>query len=555
MERTNLAGLPADIILQVLEYVANVWQMGSPGVISTISEDESLRAIQNVRLTCRALSQLATPLLFPILKVSINPRSLDAFEQLSKNPIIAARAQYVVVNLAVYSAKMAEDLEAFRKTRLEGINDRLRSLNWDMEFRLEEEGNEEDDDVVEYYRLIYALTLLEEGWERAGAIRSDSNNIQTESGAADEVTRGKYEDILLTSHNEYRRRRLEQLQCLSDAHTRLTSSFSRLACGEKLHFSAEVKRVLQSGAYEFELAELLDNPETLSRAMTRPCSWQNIQDEDGDSHVEMVRVLTALPIALADAGMPLMELYLGCFPHYVGFAQLGAHENQSAAELERELGGALQHLEIFDFGYQGMNCRGIRHNQLPAADMAYMRAYLQAAVGSPRLQILDLDFGSFNINDGKGRNDEDLFALGPVLRSYTSGRLTRMVLSDVQLTADELAPLLTRLGDNTLTFFYMYYVSLVEGEWAPLLDAVRDSTAQRCREGRCHSLLSRLWGGEFGNERPAVLDFTATQEERDAELREPDLTKKAQAYIQGKRETNPLRILGDSPAESSGDDD
>lgn len=51
----------------------------------------------------------------------------------------------------------------------------------------------------------------------------------------------------------------------------------------------------------------------------------------------MIRMLSRLPIALANAGVALTELYLDCFPLYAGFAQLLLHEKQTASELEWEL--------------------------------------------------------------------------------------------------------------------------------------------------------------------------------------------------------------------------
>ncbi|OAA77297.1 hypothetical protein LEL_04120 [Akanthomyces lecanii RCEF 1005] len=84
----------------------------------------------------------------------------------------------------------------------------------------------------------------------------------------------------------------------------------------------------------------------------------------------MVRMLSRLPITLANAGVPLTELYLDCFPLYAGFAQLLLHKKQTASELEWELQPVFQHLRVFSFGFETMDVAAPRHTPLPESGMS-----------------------------------------------------------------------------------------------------------------------------------------------------------------------------------------
>lgn len=558
MSSANLAELPADITLQILRHVAGPqsrWRSGWPELYRYVPEGESLKAIQSVRLACRSLSQIAIPILFPVPRVSINYRSIDAFEQLSKNPNIAAQAQGVRVDVATFSRDMATDLGAFKDKQMKHIDKAFHRLNYEMEFRLYEE-DEESADVKEYYRVENVYGILRSAWNRIAPTKSTGGRITRETDATTEEMEGKFGGILLRSHREYARRHREQIDCLNDAQAmeRLVKAVMRLKCKAKVHFSEDVPESSPTFGYGLLIGELLDNQQALFQALVQPHDWQGFYGEDGETEPEMVKLLSSLPIAFAEAGIPCTELYLDCFPRYSGFRHLLRPESQTAEELENQLKTAFRHLQMFDFGYRGMNCRTIRHNPISESDSSYMRAYLAAGVASPELHELHITLDPYGINTGRGRKDEPQFKIGTLLQPLVSQQLTRVSVSGFEATSDELALFLSRLGTKLRSFF-IYSIFLLKGSWAPLLDAVRENTAQRCQDGLCWASLSSLYGAEFGHTRPKTIDvFTTTAEEREVLLREPRLLRKAQSYIRGKRLTNPLRIVGEDP-ESSGDDD
>lgn len=97
MEGSNIASLPGDILRQILLEVG-MYYVDHDDWTYGIRMDGDLRALKNVRLTCRILYNIATPLLFPVLHVSIDYRSVERFEKLCRNPLIAdyVRGAFVI---------------------------------------------------------------------------------------------------------------------------------------------------------------------------------------------------------------------------------------------------------------------------------------------------------------------------------------------------------------------------------------------------------------------------------------------------------------------------
>lgn len=138
MGGANLAAIPTEITRQILRHVARGDDDGAkcwPGQKAAILrlKGESLWAIQSLRLTCKALSEIATPMLFSALRVCINPWSIEIFEALSKNPVIAAHCHCVVVNVATYAQELVGNVVWFKKSRLRAIDDRFTIPHLDMQ--------------------------------------------------------------------------------------------------------------------------------------------------------------------------------------------------------------------------------------------------------------------------------------------------------------------------------------------------------------------------------------------------------------------------------------
>lgn len=125
---------------------------------------------------------------------------------------------------------------------------------------------------------------------------------------------GKFARILLSSYDDF----ADECSYNANAMGQLVAGFPWPACGGKVQFTAKVHRDL--APYVF-VAAADDDLYTVYQAMAQPYSWEKIQSQDKKIDLDMFRMLSRLPIALADAGVPLTELWLDCSPLYAGFAQ------------------------------------------------------------------------------------------------------------------------------------------------------------------------------------------------------------------------------------------
>jgi hypothetical protein len=119
--QVTFLNLPTDILREILDYFQFV--DGDGKKISCKDHHQLLtkeskarrQAMQRVRLVCRSLCQLASPLLCPVLRVGLSYRSLDAVRHLSQNPFIAAGVRGIVVSLDYRPQELATDLTRYIK--------------------------------------------------------------------------------------------------------------------------------------------------------------------------------------------------------------------------------------------------------------------------------------------------------------------------------------------------------------------------------------------------------------------------------------------------------
>lgn len=562
--RAGLASLPFEIALQIINCVADPNGSWERRTVSDARyhevELEHIEPIQNLRLTCRGLWRITTPMLFTALHVSPNYQSIEAFEQLSKNPLIAAHTTRVIVDLKSYRSDMAANLARFKDARFQTTEKHFQILENMMRRNLLEvygdglvgiDGKIRADSEHEHREDVKAYRHCQEAWRRLIRRQSLVEILQLmDAGEEAEESLSGLEVALLEAFPEYAKRHQEQIACVNDAQSmmRIAKSISRLACGSKIIFLADAgSRKLDPAA---TIAGLVNDSKQLNRFLVQPHAWIELHRKGGSYNLETVKVLTRLPVALADAGAPLTKLTIGCFPHLTneGFANLLLHEGQQPAELETKLRSAFQHLESFSFGNECMTYVPVRRSNLPPADLALIHAYLSAAVASLHLEKLRLSFSTYHLNYDASRRQEP-FKLGRVLLSCTAAsKLTWVGIGFVQVTQDELQPFLLRLAAGaSLDFLSISNTTLIGrgSTWVPALNAIRDAVVQRYGEKRLRVRLSNLRGAELHNTKRTKYDGGGnwtSDSDSDGSSRSP-LMKQANAYVKGKTSTNPLLAL------------
>lgn len=117
-----------------------------------------------------------------------------------ENRCIAARVRGVVVNVAAFRSDMASDIALFKKTRLDEIRRLSGKLDYEMEVRLPD-GDPEDEEIKQYYRINDALDRLRQEWDSVvSTATSDDGHDDTRGGhqaTYSGASKGVYGDVLL----------------------------------------------------------------------------------------------------------------------------------------------------------------------------------------------------------------------------------------------------------------------------------------------------------------------------------------------------------------------
>ncbi len=98
---------------------------------NTAATCERRKTIASLRLTCRIFSQLASPLMFPVLRLQVTQFSLDLANNISRSPLLASGVRGILLSLAVWPKQLADDKTRFARFSV----DRLMKLAWDNIFR------------------------------------------------------------------------------------------------------------------------------------------------------------------------------------------------------------------------------------------------------------------------------------------------------------------------------------------------------------------------------------------------------------------------------------
>ncbi|TDZ36661.1 hypothetical protein C8035_v005128 [Colletotrichum spinosum] len=112
------------------------------------SSRSRLKVVQALRLTCKRLCEVASPLLLPQVSVSLNADSLDRLEKFAQNTDIARGITHFRMNLAFYSCRFMSDPTAFMSYQIRCLELRTERLD-----RLYQEAHEKSTDAREVKRL------------------------------------------------------------------------------------------------------------------------------------------------------------------------------------------------------------------------------------------------------------------------------------------------------------------------------------------------------------------------------------------------------------------
>jgi hypothetical protein len=543
----------------VIEDGAVEW--GELGGYTSDDRLENRRVIQNLRLVCRAINELASPLLCPVLQVDVNQKSLDRAVSVSNCPSIASGVRAICVGLHCFPVELASSLARFMEFRLEKLQEVENTHDYyhleyipdpeDDSDSADDNGNERDREDRGDNRVRKDYGDENDGggdkkWSRQIALykkaHSEYRRIATSWGNYAEQARDggpleandECQETLRTGYQEFCEKHREQRQLLeSQSFVRtLGSCLVRMPNTRAVGFR-DHEDISEEYCGEPDL--VLDKA-LLVRLMTIPVSWRRIE-RTNDLHHLTARILSELPIAIHDAGVTLRELEVGIFP-CVRDHNLVCPEPDSA-RLWAKLRSACQSLRRAGFG-DGLRLRSLRYNHMDPEESRHIDEYVAALVSSSHLERVRIYGSAFGINDGLGREREYNFS--PALSAVKWPRVRRLSISCVGMTQAAAENLFTGLGSECVESFSMGGWELVEdeevggsgsGSWARAFDILRDKLVPRVKSVYYY----QCYGGEFGRRQVRAGEWGSDYVRSET----PSIVKEVEIYISGADIDNPVR--------------
>lgn len=507
-QSTKLIDLPLEILCLIFDQLQEAsFKRHDRAVDWSCWWDAGLAArrttVRNARLVCRLFCALASPLMFPVLRLRASRASLDLADAISRAPRIAAGVRGIVVSLETWSKDEAENIVRFAEARLDDLQGLLR-LSARRDLTVEQRG-----------KALWSMSWLVAEWRvharavEAGKVASGGEALSTR------------QEALREGFGEFCRLQKEQHQILTDGSFvgTLGSAVARMGSVGSFLFVDKLP------AEEFGDPPgdpmLLSDIRKLSRFVSKPFGWRELgREEEWAANSVCERLLWELPIALDKAGASPRELKLGVIPHSRDFSMLGQRgADEPGPTTWDELSAACQQLEVLEFS------GGARYEGFPEEDLANLDNYLASVLSGcgQHLRLLDLNFHQYV---------STFFATG--LLSYNADPvigalpqelpcLQTLKLHRVEVGQAELEALCSRIGDR-LGHLDLSGVLLHRGGcWAGAVDILRQKiTTSQVVERRVH--LGNLYGGEFGNGKAGLI-----------------LLGETAMYVRGGRKRNPLR--------------
>ncbi|KAJ0415794.1 hypothetical protein BJY00DRAFT_304624 [Aspergillus carlsbadensis] len=464
---------------------------------------ENRKTIQNLRLVCRALNDLSSPLLCPVLRVDINQRSLDRAVNLSHSPTVASGVRGICVGLHCFPSELVNSLSRFTDIRLDKCREVENACNWHLEgiaMASEDSDDDDDDESPDMSGAVYRDAL-----KKGHSIWTSWRNYVKRAedggpGAGPVEANDEYQEILRTGHEKFRDKHREQREMLE------SRSFVRTlaACLVRMPNARAVGFYHEDDVFGqyYDDPNLLLDTALLARLMTTPLSWQEIE-EASDIHHGTARILSDLPIAIHEAGVALRDLDVSIFPCVRD--QTLVCLCPDSANTWSKFRTACQSLRRASFG-DALNNLPIRHSHLGAGESRHVNEYLAALVSGPHLETVRIYPRAFGLNDGRGGRGE--YDLSPVLATVGWPRVRDISISCVGVTQTAVEAFFTGLRSDCV-------------------ERVKSVYYYQC------------YGGEFGR-RPKREDEWALDYKRPET---PSIVKEVEMYISGAAMENPVRAL------------
>ncbi|KAK7189854.1 hypothetical protein PSPO01_04244 [Paraphaeosphaeria sporulosa] len=593
VHRTTILDLPKETLLEIFGHLVEKFPVHDPSQYYKPRASEAndrLTLLGNNRLVCRAFNRIISPLLCPVVTVSLCSGSIDRLEGLLRNPLIAQGVRGIAISLLFRPRAIATDFKRYHAHANTILNDLERECDWNTEFQHYDQDDMSDDAITwrGYHEAWSKIAQMQSAWGKLfegstqDAGPEDVEIIEDEDQEDQEVNEdeadqddegGKHieeaQATLRICFEKYAAAHVEQARIISDGSFVRSVTRALSCCGSLPFIWFNEDQLVKDGPDNHAVALLTSN-EALLHALMQGHEWLTIEstlckDDDDTELFFPASVLTGLPIACHDAGVPLRGISVDCFPLLRGYRCLIPSATQADDSIDPDpwtrFAAACHDLEIFKFGIRGMNCSPIRPERQSTSDSAIINGFIGAAISGPRLQKLCLSMTPFRVRSGSAgqRGEEHSYLASPILAAITSTQLRTITLNTVEICERDLLALVKSASPVHLTFLYFAAVTLSRGLYAEAMGLLHDIVSLRRSNNRSipKILFSTLQGAEFGG--PSTFDdggnswMFGSKEERELfwdrlkQHQHPQLLKQVETWVtNGKAdEVNPLLQLKD----------
>ncbi len=582
IRRLKVTDLPLEILRLIFDNFQGQAVKNGDRVVdwAIYRQPESLdgpQTVRNARLVSRLFCELATPLMFPVLRVQISQSSLDLAEKISKCPRMAAGVRGIQVSLGYRPEELAYDILQFGETRLADLEvlqkmcDAARTQRVTLGHMVVDQQRLADLD-----KALLNMSDLWDDWvgymDSVGLSESDSEN----TPPAKPLT--QYQDMLLTAHDEFALLHDEQYNLLhiSTFLNTLVSAIRRMGNVRSLRFTDRMDpQRLNHDTPDNYLLPLIDMTR-LHQFLVAPLPWDVLENGPfGPSEMTPAQLFWQLPIALHEAGVPLRELKIDVIPVCPLASVLRPSYPTSATGNGpkkpapwHKLSAACASLQSFEL--LGRNRVGFGYGQMGPEDCTDITHFVSAILASctPHgLRTLILDFIPFDPSTIGDITPYDRFPASALVGALPAAmpQLRKLLVRGVELDQSHLEAVCGWPGDGRLESLSLAGIELPSGRWADAVDILRQKlVTDKVGKARwCY--LESLRGGEFDNMEtwdvgsdweedgdamdgempwrawwPSWRPLTQLDEEWYGMLAWPHLGCVAVAYMMGELDENPL---------------
>jgi hypothetical protein len=520
---TSILDLPKEILLDIFGYFDLKFPVHDPSKYRKPRATEARNRLEFLgtnRLVCRSFNELISPLLCPVVSVSLSLGSMDRLERLSRNPLIAQGIRGVSISLLFRPHAIATSFSRYHAYADSLLRELERECDYHTEFQEYEQDDNSEDAVAwrnyndawgkilkirrEWRDLMEDKNILHDSLQQIYIAQSDpkaDGGDQTAAGA----------QVILTScFEKYAMAHADEASIISDGsfiHSVVRALSRCVSCNfvwfNEDHLGEEMPR--KKGII------IATDESALVQALTQSQEWLSIEDtlwqDDDDSGLFFpASILTELPIACHNAKLHLTGLSVSCFPLLKGYRCLLPATNpvDDIVDLDpwAQFAAACAGLEIFEFGRHGMNIAPLRPTRHGASDLEIIDGFIGAAISGPHLQNIHITMHPFRVRQGRPEK-HFLYPGSSILAAIRTTQLRKVLLHAIDVCEQSLLAL---ASSRHLTNFRLTNVTLSRGRYASVMSLLHEVVVSRKSNNATPPIihLTSLHGAEL--RKPSTFD-------------------------------------------------